>query len=107
MGKLFFQRYLRLLPGCAKLRNDEFGLGIAASVLEASGKIINYNSPTPVVFQNTLKEYGVPEAYIGLFVAFAIAQANGELELYNNSLEQFLGRKSVTTRQFLTKLYAS
>ena len=80
---------------------------VAASVSAASGKTIKYNSPTPEVYQRTLKEFGVPEEYIGLFTAFAVAQANGELELYNNSLEQLLGRKPITTSQFLTTMYAS
>ncbi len=80
---------------------------IAATISEVSGKTVIYNSPTPEVYQNTMKAYGVPKEYIEVFTAFAVAQANGELELSNNSLEQLLGRKPITTKQFLNKLYAS
>lgn len=80
---------------------------VAASISEVSGKTVIYNSPTPEIYQSTMKAYGVPTDYIGIFTAFAVAQANGELELSNNSLEQLLGRKPTTTKQFLTKVYSS
>ena len=80
---------------------------IAATISELSGKTVIYNSPTPEVYQNTMKGYGVPMEYIGIFTAFAVAQANGELELSDNSLEQLLGRKPTTTKQFLATIYAS
>lgn len=56
-------------------------------------------------YQATLKTYGVPDEYIGLFTAFSVAQANGELEMADNSLEKLLGRKPTTAKEFLTKVY--
>lgn len=79
---------------------------IAELISEKSGKPIKYQSPTPQEYQATLKTYGVPDEYIGIFTAFSVAQANGELEMSNNSLEQLLGRKPTTAKEFLTKIYA-
>jgi len=79
---------------------------VAETISTLSGKKISYHSLTPEAYQATLKGYGVPEEYIGLFTAFSIAQANGELEMNDNSLEQLLGRKPTTTKQFLAKIYS-
>lgn len=79
---------------------------IAGFISEKSGKTIKYQSPTPQEYQATLKTYGVLDEYIGIFTAFSVAQANGELEMSDNSLEKLLGRKPTTAKEFLTKIYA-
>lgn len=78
---------------------------VAELIAEISGKNITYKSPSPEEYQATLKTYGVPDEYIGLFTAFSVAQANGELEMSDNSLEKLLGRKPTTAKEFLTKVY--
>ena len=79
---------------------------VAEIISEISGKNITYKSPSPEEYQATLKSYGVPNEYIGLFTAFSVAQANGELEMSDNSLEKLIGRKPTTTKEFLSKTYA-
>ncbi len=78
---------------------------VAELIAEISGKNITYKSPSPEEYQATLKTDGVPDEYIGLFTAFSVAQANGELEMSDNSLEKLLGRKPTTAKEFLTKVY--
>lgn len=78
---------------------------VAELIAEISGKNITYKSPSPEEYQATLKTYGVPDEHIGLFTAFSVAQANGELEMSDNSLEKLLGRKPTTAKEFLTKVY--
>ena len=78
---------------------------VAELIAEISGKNITYKSPSPEEYQATLKTYGVPDEYIGLFTSFSVAQANGELEMSDNSLEKLLGRKPTTAKEFLTKVY--
>lgn len=79
---------------------------VAETITQISGKDITYQSPSPEKYQATLKTYGVPDEYIGLFTAFSVAQSNGELELSDNSLEKLIGRKPTTAKEFLTKIYA-
>lgn len=79
---------------------------VAEILTEISGKEIVYQSPSAEDYEKTLKEYGVPEEYISLLTTFSVAQANGELELYDNHLEDFLGRKPTTLKEYLTKVYA-
>lgn len=79
---------------------------VAETIAQISGKDITYQSPSPEDYQATLKTYGVPDEYIGIFTAFSVAQANGELEMSDNSLEKLLGRKPTTAKEFLTKIYA-
>ena len=78
---------------------------VAETIAQISVKDITYQSPSPEEYQATLKTYGVPDEYIGLFTAFSVAQANGELEMSDNSLEKLLGRKPTTSTEFLTKIY--
>lgn len=78
---------------------------VAETIAQISGKAITYQSPSPEEYQTTLKTYGVPDEYIGLFTAFSVAQANGELEMSDNSLEKLIGRKPTTAKEFLTKIY--
>lgn len=79
---------------------------VAETITQISGKHITYKSPSPEEYQATLKSYGVPDEYIGLFTAFSVAQANGELEMSDNSLEKLIGRKPTTAKEFLSKIYA-
>jgi NAD(P)H dehydrogenase (quinone) len=79
---------------------------VAQHLSEITGKTINYISPTADEYVQTLREYGVPTDYIGLFSAFAVAQANGELETIGSDLEQLLGRKPTSIKTFLTQVYS-
>lgn len=79
---------------------------VAETISEVSGKAINYHSPSPEEYQATLKSYGVPDEYIGIFTAFSVAQANGELEMTDHSLQNLIGREPTTVKTFLTKVYS-
>ena len=79
---------------------------VAQQLSEITGKTINYISPTPDEYVQTLTELGVPADYIGLFTGFAVAQANGELELVGSDLEQLLGRKPTSIKTFLNQVYS-
>jgi NAD(P)H dehydrogenase (quinone) len=71
-----------------------------------SGKQINYTSPSVEDYAKTLHNFGVPAEIIGLFSSFAVAQAEGELELVSTDLEKLLGRKPTTVKDFLSTIYA-
>lgn len=79
---------------------------VAQQLAEITGKTINYISPTPEEYAQTLTEHGVPTEYIGLFSGFAVAQANGELETIGSDLEHILGRKATSIRTFLNQVYS-
>ncbi|MDC6364647.1 MULTISPECIES: SDR family oxidoreductase [Flavobacteriaceae] len=79
---------------------------IAEELTAVLGKDIQYQSPSPEEFQSLLKGHGVPEEYINLFTAFSVAQAKGELDLMDDTLEKLLGRKPATAKQFLTQAYS-
>lgn len=78
---------------------------IAAELTAILGKEIKYQSPSVEEFKSTLEKMEVPGEYIGLFTAFSVARANGELEYYNDTLEKFLGRKPTTAKEFLSSVY--
>ena len=80
---------------------------VAQHLSETTGKTINYISPTADEYAHTLKEHGVPDDFIGLFSSFAVAQANGELEIVGSDLEQLLGRKPTSVKTFLNQVYSS
>jgi NAD(P)H dehydrogenase (quinone) len=79
---------------------------VAHHLSEISGKPIQYISPTPDEYAETLTNHGVPADYIALFTAFAIAQATGELQTVSSDLEQLLGRKPTSIHTFLNQVYS-
>ena len=79
---------------------------VANQLSSIKGETVNYTSPKPDTYQTILKENNVPDEYIGMLTSFSVAQAKGELQLENNTLEQFLGRKPKTVKQYLTEVYS-
>lgn len=78
---------------------------IASELSGLLGKAIHYQSPPEDEFQSTLKQVGVPEVYIGMFTTWADALAQGMLDVNDATLASFLGRKPITTKQFITQVY--
>ncbi len=78
---------------------------IAQALSQTSNKKIIYQSPTVEEYKSTMKTYGVPDAFINLFSAFAVAQAQGELDLQDDTLTSFLGRKPVSVSNFIVQTY--
>lgn len=78
---------------------------VVSEISSLLGKEIKYQSPNPEDFQLSLKEAGVPDEYIGIFNAFSVAQANGELAMEDNSLETLLGRKPTTAKEYIKQIY--
>lgn len=78
---------------------------VANAITEITDKQISYVSPTVEEFQQALKSNNVPEEYIGLFTGFAVAQAEGEFDVTGSDLENLLGRKPTTLKEFLKTVY--
>lgn len=79
---------------------------IARDLSGKLGKDVHYQSPPVDEFQATLKQFGVPELYIGMFTMWAVAQAQGVLDFKDVTLESFLGRKPTTTKQYIDQIYS-
>ena len=79
---------------------------IAQMLSEVLDKSIQYQSSAVETFEATMKQAGVPEVYIGLFTSWATAQAQGELDVKDDTLASFLGREPTTTRQFIRQVYS-
>lgn len=80
---------------------------IAETISEISGKKITYISPSIQDYGNALTNAGVPAEVVGIFSSFAIAQAKGELDVESSDLENLLGRKPLSVRNFLSSSYSS
>ena len=78
---------------------------IANMLSEITGKKINYVSPSLDEYVKTLSDAGIPTDFINLFGSFAVAQAKEELDVKSNDLEQFLGRKPTSFKDFLINVY--
>ena len=86
------------------VESTSFG-NIAQELSSVLGKDVAYQSPTVEEFRATLEEVDVPDLYVGLFTTWATAQAQGELDVKDDTLMSFLGRKPTTTRQFIQQVY--
>jgi len=79
---------------------------IAFMISEITGKTISYISPSPEEFTKTMTEAGVPTEYVELFTGFSEAIEQGEFDKTGNTIEALIGRKPVSVKQFLQRLYS-
>ncbi|QNF34488.1 SDR family oxidoreductase [Adhaeribacter swui] len=79
---------------------------IATFISEALGKEVKYLSPDVEAFKAILEKAGVPEMYIGMFIMWGTAVAEGMMDLEDNTLESLLGRKPTSVKQFIEKIYS-
>ena len=89
------------------LANDEATSfhDVAQALSSTLGKAVDYQSPPVEAFRATLQQVGVPDPYIGLFTTWAGAVAEGVLDVRDATLATFLGRKPITTAQFIAQVY--
>ena len=80
---------------------------MAASLSEITGKEVPYTSPSTEVYVETLTNANVPADYVGMFAGFSSAILQGEFTVEKTDLENILGRKPTTAKQFLSMVYAS
>ena len=79
---------------------------IAKDISSALGKEVSYQSPPVDEFKSILQKAGVPGMYIGMFVIWGMAVAQGMMDLKDPTLASFLGRKPKTVKQFIDQVYA-
>ena len=80
---------------------------IADFLSEISGKKINYVSPDTETYKQDLAKHNVPEMYINMFAAFAIAFSENAMDVPSNDLTDLLGRKSKDVKTFLTRIFST
>lgn len=86
--------------------NASVGFGEIANYLSAAlDKNIQYHSPAVGDFKSMLQTAGVPEVYIGMFVMWGTAVAEGMMDLEDNTLESILGRKPTSVKTFIHSVY--
>lgn len=78
---------------------------IATDLSATLGKEITYSSPPVDEFESILKKAGVPDLYIGMFMMWAVAQAQDALDVEDTTLATFLGRKPTSVKQFINTIY--
>jgi len=79
---------------------------IAAELAVAIGREVIYQSPSVDEFQSALKQFGVPDLYIGMFTMWALGVAQGALDVKDDTLTRFLGRTPTSMKQFIHQVYA-
>ena len=80
---------------------------VAAYISELSGKEIKYVSPSLDEYAHTMIAAGAPAEFVTITGNFAVAQAQGELDLVSKDLEKLLGRKPTPLKDFLATVYSS
>lgn len=77
---------------------------VAETLSELMNKPIKYNSLTPEMYLEQLKERGTPEHMAEQILNFMLDIKNGQEELVSSSLENKLGRKPTTLKEGLKQL---
>lgn len=78
---------------------------VAEILTELSGKEVAYVNPTPEVFAETLKGFGLPEPIIQMSLGFAAGIKNNDFDKTFPNLETILGRKPQTLKAYLQSVY--
>lgn len=78
---------------------------IAKAIADQLGKDVDYQSLAVETFEAKLKQFGVPDLYIGMFTMWATAQAQSAMDVVDDRLERFLGRKPTSMSQFIAQIY--
>ena len=78
---------------------------VAAALSITIGKEVTYHSPPVKEFESTLKGFGVPDSYIGMFTMWAMALSENTMDAVEDTLAEFLGRKPTTLKQFMDRVY--
>lgn len=78
---------------------------VAEAISATIDRKVIYESPIVAEFESTLKKFGVPEMYIGMFTMWAAAVAQNALDVEDENLKSFLGRNPTTLQQFINSVY--
>jgi NAD(P)H dehydrogenase (quinone) len=78
---------------------------IANALSISLAKEIIYNSPSVDEFEALLRKFGVPDLYIGMFSMWGLALAQGTMDVEDNTLQMFLGKKPTSIMQFINRVY--
>lgn len=79
---------------------------VAEAISATIHKKVIFQSPAVAEFESTLKQFGVPEMYIGMFTMWATALAQNAMDVEDDTLKSFLGRNPTTLQQFINSVYA-
>ncbi len=79
---------------------------IAAILSEIAGREVAYINPPMEIFVEQLVKAGVPEMYADFSASFGEAIKNNEFDLPGTTLEELLGRKPTSLKEYLQSVYA-
>ncbi|WP_116787247.1 SDR family oxidoreductase [Flavobacterium psychrotrophum] len=78
---------------------------VAQYISEVSGVEVTYTSPDAEVYKKVLEDAGVPDIYVWMLGAFAKAIKDHEFETGKSDLEQLIGKKPTTLKEYLATVY--
>jgi NAD(P)H dehydrogenase (quinone) len=78
---------------------------IANALSISIGKDVKYNSPNVDEFEALMTKVGVHALYIGMFIMWGAALAQGTMDVEDNTLQQILGRKPTSMMQFINQVF--
>jgi NAD(P)H dehydrogenase (quinone) len=88
--------------------SEEFSFRDIADILSnVTGKTVPYISPDTSTYVDTLVNAGVPKEVADASAGYAEAIKQGELSLYRSDLENLLGRKPTSLKEYLREVYGS
>ncbi len=84
------------------VNTESWSMADAAAILsELAGKDVAYTDAPNEVFTDVMKKAGVPEGGIGFVIGFANAMGKNDFDMPGTTLEQLLGRKPTSLKDYL------
>ncbi len=78
---------------------------VATTLSSLANKTVNYISPEPAAFEETLKGFGLPAEIIGMSLGFSAAIKHNDFEVVDTTLERLLGRTATDLTTYLKTAY--
>lgn len=78
---------------------------IADILSNITGKKIKHVSPTPEEYIRSLENANIPKEFTDMLTGFSLAQSKNEFNVISNDLENLLGRKPISLKEFLEPIY--
>lgn len=84
--------------------NNDLG-ELATFLGEISDRKVTYINPSKETYLEAVIKAGLPQEYAGMFASFSEAIEQGEFETANSDLENLLGRKPTSLKEYLKSIY--
>lgn len=78
---------------------------VARAITDVIDREVVYQSPSIEGFEAMMRQFAVPDLYIGMFSMWGLALSQRTMDVEDNTLAKFLGKQPTSMQQFIKNVY--